>query len=178
MKYRWSHTVRRTDLSGNQLLCPKTLATFLFLETCDHVLGNEKFHRCSFLNTQIHGTQNKCLQIMFFNNPNKFFNFWFLKFVYLNVYSIAWIPVLVTFRVALHYVRPDNYHVFWSCDVVVELGLLDGTWLETCRDLYARFVEIGLICFVKSLQSWNRNNLFEEIYAWLERRLVFPNTGW
>ena len=36
--------------------------------------------------------------------------------------------MLVTFRVALHYVRPDNYHVFfWSCDFVVELELLDGT---------------------------------------------------
>ena len=49
-----------------------------------------------------------------------------------------WFPpmtLLVTFRVALHYVRPDNYHVFWSCDDVVELGLLNGTWLETCRDL-------------------------------------------
>ena len=38
--------------------------------------------------------------------------------------------MLVTFRVALHYVPPDNYHVFMSCDVVVELGLLDGTRLE------------------------------------------------
>ena len=66
--------------------------------------------------------------------------------------------MLVTFRVALHYVCPDNYHVFRSCDVVVELRLLDGTWLETCRDFYARFVEIVLFLFVKSLQSWNRNN--------------------
>ena len=32
-----------------------------------------KFHRCSFLNMQIYGTQNKCLQILFFNNPNKVF---------------------------------------------------------------------------------------------------------
>ena len=41
----------------------------------DHVLGNEidKVFQCSFLNMQIHGTQNKCLQILFFNNPNKFF---------------------------------------------------------------------------------------------------------
>ena len=66
--------------------------------------------------------------------------------------------MLVTFRVALRYVRPDNYHVLWSCDVVVELGLLNGTSLETCRDLYARFVEISLFCFVMTLQSWNRNN--------------------
>jgi len=28
----------------------------------------------------------------------------------------------VTFRVALHYVHRDNYHVFMSCDVV-EFGL-------------------------------------------------------
>ena len=35
--------------------------------------------------------------------------------------------MLVTIRVALHYLRPDNYHVFRSRDVVVELGLLDGT---------------------------------------------------
>ena len=30
---------------------------------------------------QIHGMQNKCLQIMFFNNPNKFFVIP-VKFVY------------------------------------------------------------------------------------------------
>ena len=42
----------------------------------------------------------------------------------------------MTFRVALHYVRPDNYHVFMSCDFVVELGLLDGTRLVTCPDSF------------------------------------------
>ena len=63
--------------------------------------------------------------------------------------------MLATFRVALHYVRPDNYHVFMSCDVVIELGIFKG-WNLT-RDL-SRFVEIVLFCFVKSLQSWNRNN--------------------
>ena len=31
--------------------------------------------------------------------------------------------MLVTFRAALHYVGPDNYHVFRLCDVV-ELGQL------------------------------------------------------
>ena len=36
------------------------------------------------------------LQILFFNNPNKFL--WFFKFVYLNVYSITWIPVCVDLR--------------------------------------------------------------------------------
>ena len=54
--------------------------------------------------------------------------------------------MLVTFQVALYYVRPDSYHVFMSCDIV-ELGL------ETCRDLLRQ------LCFVKSLQSWNRINI-------------------
>ena len=31
--------------------------------------------------------------------------------------------MLVTFEVALHHVRLDNYYVFRSCDIVVELGL-------------------------------------------------------
>ena len=44
----------------------------------------------------------------------------------------------VTFRVALHYVRRDNYHLFMSCEVV-ELGLFYGTSLT--RDLW-RFVEM------------------------------------
>ena len=56
----------------------------------------------------------------------------------------------MTFRVALHYVRPDDYHLFMSCDVVVEWNLT--------RDL-SRFVAIVLFCFVKSLHSWNRNNI-------------------
>ena len=34
--------------------------------------------------------------------------------------------MLVTSRVALHYIRPDNYHVFMSCNVI-ELGLFYGT---------------------------------------------------
>ena len=54
--------------------------------------------------------------------------------------------MLVTFRVALHYVRPDSYHVFMSCDIA-ELRLVP------CRDLLRHF------CFVKSLQSWNRINI-------------------
>ena len=45
----------------------------------------------------------------------------------------------MTFRVGLHYVRPDNYHVFMSCDVV-ELGLssmeLDSRLGEICRDSF------------------------------------------
>ena len=31
--------------------------------------------------------------------------------------------LLVTLRVALHYIRPDSYHVFMSWDVVVERNL-------------------------------------------------------
>ena len=34
--------------------------------------------------------------------------------------------MLVTFQVALHYVCPDSYHVFMSCDVV-ERGLFYRT---------------------------------------------------
>ena len=43
--------------------------------------------------------------------------------------------MLVTFRVALHYVCPDNYHVFMSCDVV-ELGL-------SSTELDSRLVDKG-----------------------------------
>ena len=47
--------------------------------------------------------------------------------------------MLVTFRVALHYVRPDNYHVFMSSEVV-ELELssveLDSRLVEICRDSF------------------------------------------
>ena len=50
--------------------------------------------------------------------------------------------MLVTFRVALHYIRPDNHHVFMSCDVV-ELGLspmeLDSRLVEICRDSFVLF---------------------------------------
>ena len=57
--------------------------------------------------------------------------------------------MLVTFRVALHYVRPDNYHVFMSCDVV-ELGhspmKLDSRLVEICRDSFVllRASSIGI----------------------------------
>ena len=56
--------------------------------------------------------------------------------------------VLVTFRVALHYVRRDNYHLFMSCEVV-ELGLFYGTSLP--RDLW-RFVEMVFLLRVYSLE--------------------------
>ena len=65
--------------------------------------------------------------------------------------------MLVTFRVALHYVRPDNYHVFFGH---VTLLLNSNSWME----LDSRLVEICrdsfvLFCFVKSSQSWNRKNI-------------------
>ena len=47
--------------------------------------------------------------------------------------------MVVTFRVVLYYVGPDNYHVFMSCDVV-ELGLssmeLDSSLVEICFCLF------------------------------------------
>ena len=59
--------------------------------------------------------------------------------------------MLVTFRVALHHIRPDNYHVFMPCDVV-ELGIssmeLDSRLVEICRDSFV----------LLSLQSCNRIN--------------------
>ena len=45
----------------------------------------------------------------------------------------------MTFRVGLHYVRPENYRLFMSCDVV-ELGLssmeLDSRLGKICRDSF------------------------------------------
>ena len=53
-----------------------TICFFFVEETFDHVLGNKvdhvslmfiSEHQCKY------GTQNKCLQILFFNNPTRFF---------------------------------------------------------------------------------------------------------
>ena len=57
--------------------------------------------------------------------------------------------MLATFRVALHYVRFDNYHVFYV-DAMLWLNSNSLRWNLT-RDLSRRF------CVVKSLRSWNRN---------------------
>ena len=56
--------------------------------------------------------------------------------------------MLVTFRVALHHIRPDNYHVFMPCDVV-ELGLssmeLDSRLVEICRDSFVLLRAYSLV---------------------------------
>ena len=51
--------------------------------------------------------------------------------------------LLVTFRVALHYVCPENYHVFF-CHVTLLLNSnswmeLDSRLVEICRDSFALF---------------------------------------
>ena len=93
MKYHWTHAVFLTDFSRNHLLCLKTLATFpLSGDFRSHARQpRNKFHRCSFLNLKIHGTQNKFCRFSSFISQISFL--WFLKFVYLLEYSIAWIPV-------------------------------------------------------------------------------------
>ena len=72
------HAVCGTDVSPHQLLCRKYQRHFFFVEeTFDHGPGNEivMFHQCSFLNINAdNGTQNKCVQILFVNNPSNFFN--------------------------------------------------------------------------------------------------------
>ena len=68
--------------------------------------------------------------------------------------------MLVTFWVALHYVRPDSYHMFMSCDIV-ELRLFYWTWLETCPDLSRQF------CFVCNLQSCNGINILVYFGNWI-----------
>ena len=78
MKYCWTHAVCLTDFSRNQLLCPKTLATFLpiILETFDHMLGNHVIGQVSPMFISEHANTwdaKQILQILFVNNPNKFF---------------------------------------------------------------------------------------------------------
>ena len=67
--------------------------------------------------------------------------------------------MLVTFRFALHYVRPDNYYVFMSCDVV-EFGLSsterDSRRVEICRDSFVllRAYSLGIestLCMYQTL---------------------------
>ena len=64
--------------------------------------------------------------------------------------------LLVTFQVVLHHVRLDTYYVFRSCDVVVELGLLERNLTrdlsrflcEICRDsfvfLFVKIYSLGI----------------------------------
>ena len=87
--------------------------------------------------------------------------------------------MLVTFQVALHYVRPDCYHVFMSCDVKslqswnrinilvlwkpdirigVIIGLIRMTIMEFARDSF----EVGTIW-----QEVHRELKLEEL--WIEK---------
>ena len=95
MKYLWTHAVCLTDFWQSQLLCPKILATFP-LSGDFRLHARQPRNRSSFTNVHFwtckYMDHITILQILFFNNPNKIF-WWFLKFVYLNVYSIAWIPI-------------------------------------------------------------------------------------
>ena len=71
------HAICGTEFSLNQLLCRKYWRRFFFVkETFDHVTGNENDQVSpTFLSDRINaenGTLNKCVQILFFNNPNFF----------------------------------------------------------------------------------------------------------
>ena len=82
--------------------------------------------------------------------------------------------MLATFRVALHYIRPDNHHVFMSCDVV-ELGLssveLDSRLVEICRDsfvllrAYSLLIESTPLLHITLLTSYRPQKcLFHTFY--------------
>ena len=91
-----SHCLSNRLLTKSTFAKIFTICFFFVEETFDHVLGNKvdhvslmfiSEHQCKY------GTQNKCLQILFFNNPTKFFFlipkvcvtasvFHFLKLVY------------------------------------------------------------------------------------------------
>ena len=91
-KHRWSHAVCLTDFSRNQLLCPKTLAKFPLFGLLVRSLAMQQ-SRSSF--TDVHFWTCKCMGRK--TNACRFCSLitqrsflWFLKFVYLNVYSISW----------------------------------------------------------------------------------------
>ena len=102
IKYRWRQTFCPIDFLPNQLL-PKNINDLFFVEeTFDHVLGN-KIDHVSFLNMNRCkcGTQNDCLHILFFYNPNRFFcNSW-------NLFNCKcnW------FKVKLNYRHRENFVV-------------------------------------------------------------------
>ena len=78
MKYHWTHAVCLTDFSRNQLLCPKTLATFPLsgdFRSRARQPGYRscKFHRWWLLNMQIHGMQNKFCRFCFLITQISFF---------------------------------------------------------------------------------------------------------
>ena len=104
MKYHWTHhAVCLTDLSWNQLLCPKTLVMFPlsgdFQSRARQPRNRSSFTDVHFWTSKYMGHKTNFADFVF-NNPNKFF-FWFLKFVYLNVYSTAWIPVWGDLRLSV-----------------------------------------------------------------------------
>ena len=91
-KYRWIHAVCRTDVSRNQLLCPKTLAKFPLFGDLIRSLARQQ-SRSSF--TDVHfwtckymGRKTNACRFCSLITQRSFL--WFLKFVNLNVYSISW----------------------------------------------------------------------------------------
>ena len=97
MKYHWTHAVCLTDFSRSQLLCPKTFATF-------PLSGDFKSHARQPRNgssvTDVHFWTWKYMgrktnfAVWFSPFISQISFLWFLKFVNLNVYSIAWIPAV------------------------------------------------------------------------------------
>ena len=81
IKYRWRQAVCRTDFSPNQLL-PENVNNLFRLCRADFRSRARRWNRSCF--TDVHfwtwiddGTQNECLHILFFYNPNKSFcNSW------------------------------------------------------------------------------------------------------
>ena len=83
IEYRWRQAVCPTDRSPNQLLPESNNDLFLLCGEDFRSRAGQRnkimFHWCSFLNMNRckYGTQNECLHILFFYNPNRFFcNSW------------------------------------------------------------------------------------------------------
>ena len=89
----WEDTHHPTINSVGLLVQTRSIFPWLVRVVSDRSVRyngkHPKFHRRSFLNMQIYGTQNKCLQILFSNNPNNFF-FVIPNVCLSNVYSISW----------------------------------------------------------------------------------------
>ena len=75
IKYRWRQAVCGTDFSPNQLLPENINDLFLLCWGDFRSRARRRIHWCAFLNINRckYGTQNECLHILFFYNPNKFF---------------------------------------------------------------------------------------------------------
>ena len=98
IKYRWRQAVCPTDFSPNQLW-PKNindlflLWVFFVKETFDHMLGKEIDHVSPMFisehESMKYGTQNECLHILSFYNPNRFFcNSWNLFHCKCNSFKV------------------------------------------------------------------------------------------